>query len=135
MAEELRDIDAETQTISDSIMSPFCPGRTLSACPSGQATELRSEISGWLKQGYTEDAVYNQLRIRYGDTVSGVPAASGLGLLGWIAPGLFVLFALLVVMKKLKTMRGGEAQAAPAPDPIMQGKIEAEINQRLGMRR
>ena len=46
-----------------------------------------------------------------------------------------MLFALLVVMKKLKTMRGGEAQAAPAPDPIMQGKIEAEINQRLGMRR
>lgn len=135
LAEQLRDIDAETQTISDSIMSPFCPGRTLSACPSGQAKELRTEISGWLNQGYTEDGVYNLLRARYGETVTGVPDGSGLGILGWIAPGLFLLFSLLIVMKKLRSMRGAAGQPQAVPDPVGQSRVEAELKQRLATRR
>ncbi len=135
LAEQPRDIEAETQTISDSIMSPFCPGRTLSACPSGQAKDLRTEIGGWLNQGYTEDAVYNLLRTRYGESVTGVPEGSGFGLLGWVAPGLFLLFALLIVMRKLRSMRGATEQPLAVLDHVGHSRVEAELKQRLLTRR
>ena len=142
LADQARDVDAVTQTISDSIMSPFCPGRTLSACPSGKATDLRAEIKGWLTQGYSEAAVYNQLRVRYGETVTGVPASSGVGLLGWFAPAIFVAFALLVVARKLRSMRRervvtvrSEIAGSETADPAFQSKVEAELKQRLVTRR
>lgn len=140
LADQLRDIEAETQTISDSIMSPFCPGRTLSACPSGQAKDLRTEIGGWLKQGYTEDAVYNLLRTRYGESVTGVPEGSGFGLVGWFAPGFFLLFSLLIVMRKLRSMRGAAVRPqtesdSRGPDPAGQSRVEAELKQRMSTRR
>ena len=55
-----------TQEISDNVMSPFCPGLTLSACPSPQAKDLRLEIKSLLENGYSKEAVINQLKITYG---------------------------------------------------------------------
>mgnify|MGYP000511708686 CR=1 FL=1 len=79
-------LDVRTQAISDSVMSPYCPGRTLSACPSDQARILRSKIFGWLKDGTSDEAVYSQLKSLFGQEIEGAPEAKGFGLVGWVMP-------------------------------------------------
>lgn len=97
--------DRLAQSIGETTMSPFCPGRTLSSCPSPQARELRDQIREWLAQGYSESGVRNQLRIIYGEEVRGTPPNGGwLGDLGWYAPFAFVLASLALVAMKVRSM-------------------------------
>ena len=98
-------LERTAQDVSESMMSPFCPGRTISSCPSPQARELRGQILQWLTQGYSADAVKNQLRMIYGEDVKGAPDAEGFGLVGWVAPFIFILVALAAVVLKLRQMK------------------------------
>lgn len=102
-------IDSEqiAQKISETTMSPFCPGRTISACPSGEARNLRDKIINWLEHGYSEQAVRNQLRMIYGKEVEGKPDFSGFGLIAWIVPGLFVLLGLITISMWLRSNKLG----------------------------
>ena len=65
--------------LSSSIMSPFCPGRTLSACPSDQARAVRDEIIELIAQGNDESQVVSILQGKYGDEITGTPKFEGFG--------------------------------------------------------
>ncbi len=121
------------QTIGETTMSPFCPGRTISSCPSPQARELRDQIRGWLGQGYSEAGVRNQLRVVYGEEVRGTPPPSGwLGELGWYAPLGFVIVSLVLVTWKIGRMNRHErVPAGTAPPAERLASVEAELQARL----
>ena len=136
-----------TQAITETTMSPFCPGRTISSCPSPQARELRSKIHTWLQDGYTEDGVRNQIRLIYGQEVEGIPNSAGwLGKIGWAAPAIFVALSLIVVFIKLRQMgKAGDvsstSNSASKPAESFQAKkgnsqnlntaVELELQARL----
>lgn len=90
-------IEEQTQEIADTIMSPFCPGRTLSACPSEDARQLRTQISSSLKQGYSSAAVKRQLTAKYGPELTGLPENSSFGRLANDAPFYFLIFGVFTV--------------------------------------
>ena len=129
-------LESEAQEISESVMSPFCPGRTLSSCPSSQARELRTQILSWLKQGYTPSAVYNQLLTIYGEDVRGAPRESGFGFVGWLAPVVFVLLCLGGCSYLLRRMHGGRDLAGSAHgsgaavDEELRHEVEEELRRR-----
>ena len=117
-------LDKIAQEISDTSMSPFCPGRTISACPSGDAKNLRDKIKSWLEQGYSEQAVRNQLSMVYGKEVSGKPEFQGLGILAWIIPACFVLLGIFLITRKVdKPQELGEAS--------FDNDIQLELEKRL----
>jgi cytochrome c-type biogenesis protein CcmH/NrfF len=96
--------DRELQEFVDSIMSPFCPGRTLAACPSGTARELRLEVKSWLDQGMSTSQVRERLIEIYGTDILGVPSKSGFGLMAWIIPSAFLvlgLFLCILIVRRL----------------------------------
>ncbi len=129
-----RDIERDAQDISDSVMSPFCPGRTLSSCPSPQARDLRAQISVWLKQGYSENGVRNQLLTIYGEDVRGTPKNEGFGLFGWTAPFIFVLLLLLGMIYSLTRLRSSVTEPAGnlhSPDLAKEAKVYKRIEQEL----
>jgi cytochrome c-type biogenesis protein CcmH/NrfF len=95
-------IDQDAVYVYDNTMSPYCPGRTLGACPSEDARMLREEIRGMLKAGYSREAVVNQMQMRYGFEVRGVPSEKGFGALAWIFPLIFVLFGLVIIVVFLR---------------------------------
>jgi len=100
-----RHILSETQHISENIMSPYCPGRTLSSCPSPDARSLRNEISLWLERGYSREAVMRQLKGMFGSSIQGSPEAEGFGIVAWTAPFaalLALFFVLLVYLQRSK---------------------------------
>ena len=56
--------------LADELMSPFCPGRTLSDCPSPNASAVREEIRAWVHEGHTDAEIRERLRARFGDTLA-----------------------------------------------------------------
>jgi cytochrome c-type biogenesis protein CcmH/NrfF len=108
------DADARTEVwayeLSHNLMSPFCPGRTLSECPSPQADELRLWILEQARAGATREEVEAELFRSFGDQLRQAPRAEGIGLLAYAVPGVFLVAGagLLVAF-----LRRGVGSASP----------------------
>lgn len=96
--------------ISENIMSPFCPGVTLQACPSDSATALRERITGWAEDGMTRAQIMDRLVAEFGPNIRAQPSRSGNGLLAWVIPACVVVGAAGLAWTLLKRW-------AHAPDP------------------
>jgi cytochrome c-type biogenesis protein CcmH/NrfF len=96
------EIENTTQSISEVVMSPYCPGRTLSSCPSEDARKLRFQISEWLKKGYSEAAVKRQLIGIYGKDVIGEPSFVGFGKIAWLSPYVIIILCLILLIRFLR---------------------------------
>ena len=68
------------------LMSPYCPGRTLSACPSEQAAELRQWILFQAAAGQTREEIEASLHERFGAAILSAPKAEGWGLSAYVVP-------------------------------------------------
>ncbi|MFQ5417638.1 MAG: cytochrome c-type biogenesis protein CcmH [Myxococcota bacterium] len=113
------------------VMSPFCPGRTLSACTSGQAETLRMWILVQDAAGRSKEDVHAELFERYGDILLAAPQAKGFGLAAYIIP-LVVFLAgglLVLVFLRRQTAKAGAA-AAPASTPF-DADLERAIDEEL----
>lgn len=84
-------------------LSPFCPGRALADCPSGKAKELKLEILEELKSGKSKIEVMSELESQFGEELNANPGLSGLGLWVWLVPGTFVLLALFLIIKWIRS--------------------------------
>jgi len=102
--------EAMAYDIASRTMSPFCPGRTLADCPSGNATEWRQDIRAMLQKGMSPAEIQKVLNKRAGENLSGAPESS----LGWGLPVALVAGALIVLMLVLKRIRKGDAADAAA---------------------
>ena len=87
--------------IANSVMSPFCPGLTLSACTSDDARKLRTEVEGWVTTGLSDEQIKERLVSRFGSEILGVPSANGAAILGWIVPIAVLVAGLVLVMVAL----------------------------------
>ena len=90
--------------LAHELMSPYCPGRTLSACTSDQAAELRQWILLQEAAGASEEEVVSVLEQRFGDVIRSSPEAEGWGLAAWLLPGAVLLIGALAVVGVLRRM-------------------------------
>ena len=86
--EEVRCLKCQNQTIKDS--NAFFAG------------DLRREIRRLLSEGKTDDEIFDFLVSRYGEFALYRPRMSGVTLLLWIAPALFLLAGGFVVARVLR---------------------------------
>jgi cytochrome c-type biogenesis protein CcmH/NrfF len=77
-------------SISEQVMSPFCPGVTLHDCPSDNAIALRAQIAGWAARGWSRQKIMDKLTAEYTD-IRAMPSEHGAGLLVWLLPGIALL--------------------------------------------
>jgi cytochrome c-type biogenesis protein CcmH/NrfF len=77
---------------------------TLSACPSSDARSLRVEIESRFEKGYTEDAVINELKMRFGEKILPAPQDALLNNLAFLAPWCFIAIALLLVARYVRNL-------------------------------
>jgi len=122
--------------LSRDTMSPFCPGRSLSDCPSPQAESLRMWILVQEAAGRSRADVEAELVERYGDAVRGAPRAEGFGLAAYVIPvaAFAVGGGVLVVFLRRRTRAGAEptTAAAPALDPELARIVDSELESRSG---
>lgn len=93
--------DRQAAQFFDSVMSPYCPGRTLSACPSDDARILRDEIRARLAAGAQPEEVEAELKRRFGD-ISGGPTGHKSGTIAYIGIALFFVLGSAVLIASLR---------------------------------
>jgi cytochrome c-type biogenesis protein CcmH/NrfF len=99
------------------LMSPFCPGRTLSSCPSPQAAELVQWIVTQEAAGTTREEVLEMLIERYGEEILGAPPAEGITLWAYILPVAGFMSFGVVAFLVLRRVVGPGAEASSDMPP------------------
>ncbi len=124
MSEAERDRQAEA--ISRSVMSPFCPGRTVSSCPN--AGPWRDDIRKWVGEGVDAAEIKRRLAERVPEhDLAGIPKNR----LGWVLPvglavgALGLLVFLLRYLISPRSKEGGSGEASPAKAEAASAKREA----------
>lgn len=110
------EVNKLTQEIGEETMSPFCPGRTLQACPSEDARQLKLQVTSLLSLGYSKDAVKRKLLTMYGENISGLPANNSFKDIAWLSPALFGLIGLVIVYFGLRIMKKNTDATGPKQD-------------------
>jgi cytochrome c-type biogenesis protein CcmH/NrfF len=119
--------------LQNTLMSPYCPGRALSECPSPQAEQLRAWIVHREQEGATRAEVEEQLFARFGDTLRQAPRAEGVGLVAYVIPVVLTLLGgvlVAVFFRHVRARREDEADdlpPAPALDPELVREVDAEL--------
>jgi cytochrome c-type biogenesis protein CcmH/NrfF len=115
------ELEREAEAIARSIMSPFCPGRTVSACPN--AGPWREDIRKWVAEGVDPIEIRQRLADRVPEhNLMGVPKNR----LGWVLPvGLGVL-ALGILIFLLRYLVGPRASGGDVSGSSVSGaKVSA----------
>jgi cytochrome c-type biogenesis protein CcmH/NrfF len=109
--------------LAGSLMSPYCPGRTLAECPSPDALVVREEIRDSLRAGESPDAIRARIEARFGNVVEGMPrdrVRLAIPILVLAAGALALVFVLRAVVRR--------PRATPAPIPA---EVERELSREL----
>jgi cytochrome c-type biogenesis protein CcmH len=112
------------------LMSPYCPGRTLMDCPSGQAAELRDWIAGQEQAGRSRQEVEDELYEKYGDVILQSPRAEGFGLAAYVLPIVAFLVGGAIVWVFLRRQAAARSVAG-GPRPSLDPEIERRIDEEL----
>jgi cytochrome c-type biogenesis protein CcmH/NrfF len=119
LAAEVPEPEAERilQELSNDLMSPYCPGRTIASCPSKNARMLEDHILAEAQAGKTREEIEQQLVTRFGTDIVGYKPPP-LVLYGTVLGGALALGLLLVAgrrwVRKTATAAAGGAAAATA---------------------
>ena len=125
--------DEVANSVSQKIMSPFCPGLTLHDCPSDAAADLREDIAGWAREGMSEEAIIDRLEGEFGPGILATPPKDGAGLIAWLLPiaGLLAAVATGSFLARRWTRATGAAEepVAETIDPNDRVRLEAELRE------
>lgn len=118
--------EAEAREAIAQLRSPYCPGLMLEVCPSAPAELLRDSIRAMAAQGSDAGEIVEDVLARHGEEWRAVPKKKGVGLWAWIAPPAALLLGALLVVGKLRGMRGRDPEPAPG-----EGTLDDEDRARL----
>ena len=119
-------------SIARQTMSPFCPGRTLSDCPSEFATEWRSDIREMVAQGLSAEEIQSILEKRAGGNLSGIPNRESsyvLPIAFSLAAGLvlYFVFALLRRPERTTATKKVDKDSPKSTAAVGDERLEAEL--------
>lgn len=123
--------EARVQAIDGQVLSPFCPGRLLQDCPSTAAKDLRDNIRARIAAGASDEEILDSIYATYGEEFRAAPSAQGVGLLAWLAPGLFLLIGGAVLFLWISS-RWSSSDEEPASEPTpLDPELEEVVEQEL----
>lgn len=127
-------VEQNASRLFTEIMSPYCPGMTLTTCPSPQAAVMKDSIRRALAAGQTPSEIMTGLEASFGPEIRARPPARGAGLVAWIGP--FALLGagaigLTLWLLRAERRRGEIAVVAPPieMDEAMRAKLEAALRE------
>jgi len=129
-------------TLIDEMMSPYCPGRALSECPSPDAEKLRVWILDQEKAGRTQEEVSEELYSQFGEALRQAPKAEGVGVIAYVIPmavfGLGGLLVAFLLARKSGGAAAGSSAAGGAPlqasgPAISDEELERELDEELSL--
>jgi putative copper export protein len=108
--------DVVATRLYSEIASPFCPGMSLTSCPSDGAFQLKRRIRARLEV-IGPDSVMAELAAEFGPGISGATPTRGFGLVAWLAPFAALAVGALGILAwtRRSTQRARAIAAVPAP--------------------
>jgi cytochrome c-type biogenesis protein CcmH len=88
----------EWQDVAGELMSPACPGRTLSNCTSSQAEQWRELIRQKLAQGESKSQILQHFVDIEGESILASPPKKGFALTVWLFPMFIVLNGAVMIL-------------------------------------
>ncbi|MFN0098517.1 MAG: cytochrome c-type biogenesis protein CcmH [Gemmatimonadaceae bacterium] len=128
------EVEREARAIFADILSPYCPGLTLTACPSQGAFVLKDSIRKQLAVGLTTAQVWAELEARFGESIYAKPKARGVGLLAWIGPYVAIALAGLLLTWWLRRASARGREKTPlvlASEPSLSDERRAALDAAL----
>jgi hypothetical protein len=127
--------------LAHELMSPYCPGRSLAACPSEQAAELRQWILLQEAAGASKEDVIASLHARFGDEILATPPSEGWGLVARALPMAALVLGAGIVFLVLRRMVAarvpgdggdtGDGRPAAAGSAAADGDLERMVDEEL----
>ena len=126
-AEGTVDEGRQVQAIVRNTASPFCPGKTLSSCPSPKAGEWRRDIRGWVADGASEPEIRNRLQARVPGFELSIPPVKS----GWLIPVVAVALSTLWLVVMARRFRGHGARKRRVEALSQDLNLDARLDQEL----
>jgi cytochrome c-type biogenesis protein CcmH/NrfF len=130
MAPDEAEAERVLSELSNELMSPYCPGRTIASCPSGQARKLEDHILAEAQAGKTREEIEASLVERFGPEIIGY-APQPVVLYGAAAAGFMGLLALVWVGRRWRRRAQPEAAAPTAKPAAASTTLSARDRDRL----
>ena len=99
-------LQARYESIIEEVRCVQCQNQSIKDSNALIATDLRREIRRLIGEGMSDAEVYDFLVARYGEFVLYRPRMSGVSLVLWIAPAVFLLIGAFVVVRVLRRRTG-----------------------------
>ena len=96
------ELQARYEKIIEEVRCLKCQNQTIKDSNAFLADDLRREIRRLLSEGKTNTEIFDFMVERYGEFALYRPRMSGITLLLWIAPGVFLLIGGLIVVRVLR---------------------------------
>lgn len=89
-------------TLTAELRCPMCQNQNIADSDAMIAHDMRRKVYSLVKEGKSEQDVIDYMKARYGDFVHYQPPVTIATMWLWLAPLLFIGFALLIVMYRKK---------------------------------
>ena len=96
------ELQARYETIIEEVRCLKCQNQTIKDSNAFLADDLRREIRRLLSEGKTNTEIFDFMVERYGEFALYRPRMSGITLLLWIAPGVFLIIGGFIVVRVLR---------------------------------
>lgn len=91
---------AQFLSLTSELRCPMCQNQNIADSDAMIAHDMRRKVYNLLKEGKSEQQVIDYMKARYGDFVHYKPPVTFATLWLWVAPVLFIIFALLFVVRQ-----------------------------------
>ena len=113
---------AQFLSLTAELRCPMCQNQNIADSDAMIAHDMRRKVYALLKEGKSEAEVIDFMKARYGDFVHYQPPVTIATMWLWAAPVLFVIFALLFVVRR-------KSSAAPQDIKAKLAKADALLEQ------
>ena len=96
------ELQARYEKLIDEVRCLKCQNQTIKDSNAFLADDLRREIRRLLSEGNTDEEIFDFLVARYGEFALYRPRMSGITLLLWIAPAVFLLVGGFIVVRVIR---------------------------------
>jgi cytochrome c-type biogenesis protein CcmH/NrfF len=130
-AESAEEQARRSQDIARTTMSPFCPGRTIDACPSEYATQWREDVRAWVGEGVSTEDIRKRLKERSDHDLTGAPSTaldSVMPILVVVISGLLLALLLRALLKPGKGTGDAKPKAASTDRSALDARLDDELS-------
>lgn len=136
-AQDIEPTDDEVNAIAKNMYCPVCENIPLDQCGTVACQQWRDEIRDKLRQGWTEDEIYDYFVEKFGDRVLALPPRRGLNWLIYILPPVIIVLGGVFVFRTIRDWRApviekvGEDESEKESKDKYEAMFEEELKKRL----